>query len=229
MSTLRRLSCVFLSLVAFAVFADDPAPAGFARWEKDIAALEAKQAERPAGPGGIVFTGSSSIRLWDLQASWPGENVINRGFGGSMLPDVVHFFERLVPPLRPRAVVVYAGDNDFAKDRTAGQVVADFEALAAKMRVSLPGVPLVYIAIKPSMKRWELWAGMKQANEAISALCARDPHLHFADIAAPMLEGAAGAPAASWFAADGLHLSPMGYERWTGVVNAALREAGALR
>ena len=81
--------------------------------------------------------------------------MINNGFGGSTLPDSIHFFERLVPPYKPRAIVVYAGDNDIGKGRSAGQVTADFKTLAGLAKESLPGVPLVYIAIKPSIKRWK--------------------------------------------------------------------------
>jgi lysophospholipase L1-like esterase len=213
-----------LAAVAATAFAADPAPSGHERWEADVAALEARE----AAPGGIVFVGSSSVRLWDLAGSWPGSDMVNRGFGGSLLSDTVHFFDRLVTPLRPRAVVVYAGDNDFSRGRTTAEVVATFEALAAKRLASLPDTPLVFVAVKPSVKRWALWPEMKAANEAIAALCAKEGMLHFADIAAPMLEGAAGAPDAAWFQADGLHLSPMGYERWTAVVSAVLREAGAL-
>lgn len=225
---LPALAALAAALLPAPAAAADPAPAGPERWEKDIAAFEAEGAAQPVAPGALVFVGSSSIRLWDLKASWPGVRAVNRGFGGSLLSDTVHYYERLVAPLRPRAVVVYAGDNDFARGRSSTEVVAAFEALAAKRRASTPGAPLVFVAVKPSVKRWNLWPSMKAANEAIAVLCARDPKLHFADVAAPMLDGAEGAPDAAWFQSDGLHLSPAGYERWTEVVSAVLREAEAL-
>lgn len=226
MSAPRLLS---VALVLFASLAQAETPAGFARWEKDIAALEAKQKEQPAAPGSLLFVGSSSIRMWDLGASWPEENTVNQGFGGSMLSDTVHFFDRLVVPPRPRAVIVYAGDNDIAKGHSAEEVVADFKALVSRCEEKLSGVPLVYVAIKPSVRRWELWPEMERANEAIAAICGSKGHLHYADIATPMLAEAEGAPGAEWFLKDGLHLSPMGYARWTEIVGAALREAGVLR
>lgn len=217
------------ALVLLASFAFAETPSGPARWEKDIAALEAKQKEQPAAPGSLLFVGSSSIRMWNLGTSWPDEKVVNHGFGGSMLPDTVHFFERLVAPLAPRAVIVYAGDNDIAKDRTAEQVAADFQSLVSLCEEKLPGVPLVYIAIKPSVKRWNLWPEMARANEAIAAICEAKESLHYADIATPMLAGAEGAPDKEWFLDDGLHLSPMGYARWTEVVSEVLGKAGVLR
>src|SRR5690606_26138386 len=148
------------------------------------------------------------------------------GFGGSNLSDTVHFFDRIVAPYQPRAVIVYAGDNDVAKKRTADEVADDFQTLAGLVGKKLAGVPLVYIAIKPSIKRWSLWPEMRRAIEAIAALCASAERLHFADIAAPMLEaGETGPPAKEWFKEDGLHLSPSGYARWTAVVDEALRKA----
>jgi len=199
------------------------------RWEKAIAEIEAREAAAKPAEGGLLFVGSSSIRLWDLAASWPDENVLNHGFGGSMLSDSVHFFDRLVPSFKPRAVILYAGDNDISLKRTAEQVLADFSAFAEKMERALPGVPLVYVAIKPSVKRWELWPEMKKANEAIAAICESREHLFFANIAASMLRGAEGAPDASWFAKDGLHLSPKGYVLWTLVIAGELKAAGALK
>jgi len=214
-------------LPAFA-FADEPAKTGPERFAKDIAAFDIREAKAKSPEGAILFVGSSTIRLWDVKASWPGEKVINNGFGGSTLPDSIHFFERLVPPYKPRAIVVYAGDNDIGKGRSAEEVTADFNTLAGLAKESLPGVPLVYIAIKPSIKRWKLWPQMKAANEAIAAICEAEEDLYFADIVSPMLEAADTAPRAEWFKVDGLHLSPMGYERWTEVVNGVLREAGAV-
>ncbi len=223
------LAAFLASSAQVAHAAEGTDPPGPERWETDIAAFDEQNSAGAVPSGGIVFIGSSSIRRWDLGESWPGLDAVNRGFGGSLLTDTVHFLERIAGPLAPRALVVYAGDNDFSRGSSIGEVVASFEALAAKRRTAFPEVPLVFVAIKPSVKRWELWPAMVEANAAIAALCGEDPKLHFADIAAPMLDGAEGAPAEKWFAADGLHLSPEGYELWASVVSQALREAGAVQ
>lgn len=210
--------------------ADSPKKIDPSRYEKEIAAIETKTRAAGNPRGAILFVGSSSIRLWDLEASWPGLTVLNHGFGGSTLPDTLHYFDRLVAPFAPKAVVVYAGDNDIGSfNRTAADMASDFKTLVEKMEAGLPGVPLVFIAIKPSVKRWHLWPEMNAANEAIAAICAGREGLHFADIAAPMLRDRQGAPAPEWFVKDGLHLSPTGYERWTRVIRATLVEAGALK
>src|SRR5688572_9613094 len=97
------------------------------RWEKDIAAFEAADRISPPLKGGIVFVGSSTIRLWDVKTYFPDLTIINRGFGGSALADAVRYADRIVLPFEPRLVVVYAGDNDIAGGVTSEEVAVEFE------------------------------------------------------------------------------------------------------
>src|SRR5262245_14528035 len=87
----------FATLVAVAApaFSQEPKDADrFARWEKEITALEKKQTESRPEKGGIVFAGSSTIRLWDLSTAFP--KATNSGFGGSEIRDVTHFADRII-------------------------------------------------------------------------------------------------------------------------------------
>ena len=105
------------------------------RWEKDIAAFEASDRTNPPPKGSVLFIGSSSIRLWkSLAADFPDLKVINRGFGGSHIPDTTHFAERIIFPYEPSKIVLYAGDNDIAGGRSPEQVFADFKELVEKVR-----------------------------------------------------------------------------------------------
>lgn len=206
--------------------ADEPAPLDPAKWDADIAAFAKRDAATPAPEGALLFVGSSTIRMWDLPASWPGEKLLNNGFGGSTLPDAIHHFDRLVAAYRPRAVILYSGDNDISRGHTSARVAEDFKTFAALSQKAHPGVPVLILAVKPSVKRWQLWPAMREVNEAIQAHCAGTPGLFFVDVATPMLGPGGAMPAASWFKADGLHLSPEGYAQWTAIVSKALREAG---
>lgn len=216
---------LMLCLFAADVYAQDDKPEGPERWEKDIATFEVRDTQSPPPDGVLLFVGSSSIRMWDLKNSWPKATSLNNGFGGSTLADSIHYFDRLVAPYDPSAIMIYAGDNDVAKGLSAKETAADFKKLANLIEDKFPEVPVIYIAIKPSRKRWEMWPTMDKANKQIAKQCKKDPQLYFADIAAPMLEGAEGAPGNDWFIEDGLHLSASGYTRWTEVINASLREA----
>jgi lysophospholipase L1-like esterase len=193
-------------------------------FEDEIAAFEAADRAQPPPERPIVFVGSSSIRLWaslaDDLAPLP---VLNRGFGGSQLAHAVHFAERAVIRYRPRAVVLYAGDNDLdaRTGKTADDVAADFRAFVAKVHAAVPDARIYYLAIKPSRLRWARWPEMKRANDAIAASCAEDPRLAFLDVAAPML-ATGEPPARRLFVFDGLHLSAAGYALWTSVVKPRL-------
>lgn len=208
--------------------AADPAPIDPSKWDAEIAAFAARDAKTPPPKGALLFVGSSTIRMWDLESSWPGEKLLNNGFGGSTLPDAIHHFESLVAPYEPRAVILYSGDNDIGRERSVSQVIEDFKTFAALSRKTHPGAPVVILAIKPSVKRWSLWNRMEQANEAVKALCETTPGLFYADVATPMLGPDGGMPSATWFKADGLHLSPEGYAAWKKVIDGVLKESGAL-
>lgn len=194
----------------------------FAKWEKEISAIEKRLAENPPKPGGVFFAGSSSIRLWDLKKSFPGQDYVNVGFGGSQVRDTTHFAGRILLPHKPRAVVFYAGDNDIAAGRTADQVAADFRTFAAAVHKDLPECRVLWVAVKPSVRRWKKFDEQKSANARVREFVGKEPRTAYVDVVPDML-GADGAPRPELFAADGLHLSPAGYEIWAAKVMAALK------
>jgi lysophospholipase L1-like esterase len=190
----------------------------------EIAAFEAADREHAPPVRPIVFVGSSSIRLWKtLAEDMAPLPVINRGFGGSQLTHAIHFADRIVVHYRPRAVVLYAGDNDLDErtGKTAADVVSDFQTFASLVHSYVPDTRIYYLAIKPSRMRWARWPEMAQANAEIAALCAADPRLGFLDVATPML-ASGEPPARELFIFDGLHLSERGYALWTSVVKPRL-------
>lgn len=183
------------------------------KWDKEFAAMEAKDQKSPPPKKGIVFVGSSSIRMWDLKKSFPDRAAVNRGFGGSQLIDSVENFDRLVLPLQPRMVVLYAGDNDIAGKKTPQQVAADFAAFHKKLRAELPDTKLIFIAIKPSVARVKLLDKQREANELVRKACESDELCTFLDVEKPMLD-ASGQPRSELFLKDGLHMTEAGYKIW---------------
>ena len=193
----------------------------FDRWEDDIKRFERLTLEAQVDSGGVVFVGSSSIRKWKLDQFFPNKGYLNRGFGGSTIADSTHFSERFIEPLKPSKIVLYAGDNDINQGKSAEQVVQDFKAFVKKVQQLVPGVEVIFISIKPSLKRWELYPEMSKANASIAELCKINDQLKFADIATPMI-GNNPQPAESLFVKDQLHLSDKGYEIWTRVLQGVL-------
>jgi lysophospholipase L1-like esterase len=196
------------------------------KWEKDIAAFESQDAKSPPPKNAILFVGSSSIRLWNLKGSFPDRLTINRGFGGSELADSVRHAKRIILPHQPRIVVLYAGDNDIANGKSPKQVFADFQEFVAVVHRALPQTKIIYIGIKPSVKRWALIDKIREANRLIGQHIAeqKNDKLIFLDIERPML-GDDGKPRADVLQDDGLHLNKQGYEIWTRMLRPVIGES----
>lgn len=220
---MKTFICLFVLLFVSAptqLSADD---AAFAKWEKEIATIEAKIKSAESPQGSILFVGSSSIRLWNLKQSFPAIVTSNHGFGGSQLADSVHFFERIVAPVKPSVIVLYAGDNDIAQKKEPQVVAEDFAQFAAKVKEQLPDCrKVIYVAIKPSVKRWALADRIKTTNQLIRTSCENDDRLHFLDVWTPMLD-ANGQPRAELLVEDGLHMNSEGYEIWNKALEPLLR------
>ena len=192
------------------------------RWEKTICAMEERDRKLPPPKGEILLCGSSSARGWNVRKSFPDHKVVNRGFGGSQIHDSTQFADRIILPLEPRILLLYAGDNDIASGKSPERVCDNFKLFARTVHVALPKCRIVFIAIKPSIRRWKLVGKMRQANRLIRAVTESDDRLGYVDIDTPMI-GPDGTPRQELFAKDGLHLSPQGYELWTKLVLPFLR------
>jgi len=199
----------------------DPDPNRFAKDIESFATWDSKNAV-PAEP--ILFVGSSSIRMWRTHESFPDLPVINRGFGGSHISDVIHFAERIVLPYAPKMIVFYAGDNDVAGGKSPRRVLADYQRFVRLVHARLPRTSIVFITIKPSGRRWSLWREMDKANDLIRDFSRKDERLFFADLARPLLTSD-GTPDNGLFLKDQLHLNPKGYEVWTRALRPVMRQA----
>jgi len=201
------------------------------RWQSSLEAFAAADRLHAPRPGGVLFVGSSSIRLWDgLEQAFGGSAdaaaeapaiIIKRGFGGSRLADVADYLDRLVLPYKPRLVVVYAGDNDLAEGRSPQQVLQSFESLVEEVQRALPDTRIAYVSIKPSPLRESLMARIRETNALIHDYAAATPGLDYIDIHTPMLDPD-GRPRAELFRSDRLHLNEAGYALWKTVISEHL-------
>jgi len=220
-------SCMFLTLAiaalisanAFAQVVADPH-----RFDDAIEAFEAADQKSRPEKGKVLFLGSSSIRRWDTAVAFDGIDSINRGFGGSQTSDCIYFFDRIVRPYEPSVIVFYEGDNDIAAGKTVEQVFGNFQTFYSMVRKELPDTKIVYIPIKPSIQRAQLWPLMDLMNQLVYTRSQKSRYLYYADIATPML--ATGMPPSkSLFAEDGLHLSDKGNALWASVIRPVLEKA----
>jgi len=192
------------------------------KWEKAIATFEAADKETPPPHDGIVFVGSSSIRMWKTKAAFPDLPVINRGFGGSQMADSVRFADRIVTPYEPRVVVVFAGGNDIAAGKTPQQVFDDFKALTAKIHAKLPKTKIYYVSLFPTVARQKIDDKFRESNGLIEAYTKTNPLLGFVDTRTKMT-AEDGGPIPALLLADGLHMNDKGYAIWNEKIGPILR------
>lgn len=209
------------ALHARAQTAADPSP----RWQASLDAFADADRRQAPSAGGVLFVGSSSIRLWDgLEQAFASPSravVLKRGFGGSRMADCTALVDRLVLPYRPRLVVVYAGDNDLAEGRTPQQVLESFGGFVERVRQALPDTRIAYLSIKPSPLRAALLPAVRETNALIAGFARETPNLDFIDVFTPMLDDA-GRPRAELFRDDALHLNEAGYALWRQVITTHL-------
>ncbi len=216
---MKRWIPLLLALWPLLASALDKAPVDTPpQWEPQIAAFEAADRTQPPPQDAVLFIGSSSIEHWkSLSADFPGVAVINRGFGGSELPDSTYYADRIVAPYHPRAIVLYAGDNDIQDGHTPQQVRDAFAAFVRKVRAVDPGVPVAFVSIKPSIARRALLPQIRQANALVHSYAATQKGVTYLDVFTPML-GKDGQPQPGWFIGDGLHMNHSGYALWIGII-----------
>jgi lysophospholipase L1-like esterase len=232
---LTRIAAVCWLILGLAtpLAAQAPAPAATAApFAAEIQAFAQWDTKNATPAGGVLFVGSSTIRLWPTATAFPGLPVINRGFGGSQIVDVNRYVAETVLKYAPDIVVFYAGDNDVNEGKSAEQVRDDYRTFVQRVLVARPSTQIVFLAIKPSVARWKVWPVMKDANARIKAYsdgfntsareAGRPAALHFVDVATPMLGPGESMPAASFFVADGLHMTPAGYALWNGILSPVL-------
>jgi len=180
-------------------------------WEADIQAFEAADRRSPPPGGAVLFIGSSSTRLWKtLARDFPAHEVINRGFGGSEIEDVVRFADRIVIPYRPKLIVLQAGGNDINNGKPPERVLADFKSFVEKVRAKLPETRIVFTNLHPSPIRWAQAEKQKEANRLIREYTRSGNNLGFIELWDQFL-GPDGKPREDLFESDRLHNNAEGY------------------
>jgi lysophospholipase L1-like esterase len=187
------------------------------RWSEEIDAFEILNGESPMQEG-ILFTGSSSIRFWkDPVEDFNNDKILNRGFGGSQIIDLIENFDQIILKYHPKKIVIYSGDNDVDIGKSAEIVYGDFCTLFGMIKAELPDAEVVYIAIKPSISRWDKVLEMSKTNTMIYEFLNKQGNGTFVDIFSLMID-LDGKPIKALFVEDGLHMSEEGYQLWTKIL-----------
>lgn len=181
------------------------------QFESELRAFDSE----PVPPGATVFYGSSSIRLWDnMVQSFPGLTVVNRGFGGCTLAECVSLLPRLILPLRPATLLLYAADNDLDQGASPEHALYLFHQFIGRIRERYAALPVAFISVKPSPSRFWNIGNIRRTNTLVEAAASAYPGVAYIDVFSAMLNPGGGARP-ELFTDDGLHMNPAGYALWT--------------
>ncbi len=195
-------------------------------FRSDIDNFKRLDSLQPPPSHAIVFVGSSSFTKWtDVQNYFPGHTIINRGFGGSTLPDVIRYAKEIIFPYHPDQVVVYCGDNDLAASDTvtAKMVFSRFRKLFLLIRKKMPDENIVFVSIKPSPSRMRLMPKMEAANNSIKKYLSTQKNASFVDVYHLMLDENKR-PLSAIFLGDSLHMNAKGYAIWKQAIEPYLKK-----
>ena len=166
----------------------------------------------------IVFTGSSSIRFWlDVQERYPTHQVIQTGFGGSEMSDLLHYLDETVLRFKPSQVFVYEGDNDVNAKRSTTEIMDNTKKVVQQIQQKLPDCEIVLISAKPSIARWSLKSQYDAINKAFKAYAAEEAKISYANVWDIML-AENGEVRKDIFIQDGLHMNKEGYDLWDKII-----------
>lgn len=189
----------------------------------EVQELNKKYKNRSGKVNDVLFTGSSSIRMWtDLEKRFPNYAIMNTGFGGSKMIDLDLFLEDLVLQYQPKTIFIYEGDNDISIKLSIASIKKTTKIVLAKIRKQLPNSSIVLIAAKPSIARWNFKRKYKRLNRFYKRYAKRTENIAYANIWDSMLEG--NVLKKDIFISDGLHLNQKGYDLWEPVIAPFLKQ-----
>jgi len=217
---MKKIFIVLCVLICSNLFAQNTKPAFW----NDIQQFRKLDSVQPPPANAILFVGSSSFTRWtDVQNSFPGYTIINRGFGGSTLTDVLRYEEDVIFRYNPKQILIYCGENDIASSDTvtAKTVFNRFKTLFTEIRAVYPEVPIAYISMKPSPSRWNLREKFMSGNHLIENYLKKQKNAQFINVWKPML-GSNGKPKQELFVEDNLHMNANGYAIWQKLIQPVL-------
>jgi len=204
-----QLLFFFLLVISFPLFSQDPT-----RFKDEIQKIVEKNQNKDLEDNAIVFTGSSSIRYWtELNEQFPEVQIVNTGFGGSHMSDLLYYYDKVVVTYKPKKIFIYEGDNDLNDGESPKHILKEGKELVDKLQEALPSVQIYFISAKPSPARWHLKRKYLTFNNLLKEYASQTEDVYFIDIWDDMLTADHGLNK-QIFRSDSLHMNKEGYHIW---------------
>lgn len=193
--------------------------------ERAARELIKKRAVNPPPNDGILFIGSSILRLWTtLKTDMSPLPVFNQAFGGSRTWEVLQYTDKLVLPYQPRIIVYYCGSNDIDVGADAESIQHQFQLFAEYIATHLPKTRIYYLSIIRSPQKGDRLSVVDAANTLIEKYCYQTTNLEFIDLN-PALVDEVGEPRLELYLGDRLHFKPYAYQEFKKVIKPILMDA----
>ena len=193
-------------------------------FKQEIAVLQRRAAQKTQQNDLIVFYGSSSIRLWDLQQDFPSLNTLNLGFGGAFIHSLSNNFENLFEGLQPKAIVLYLGGNDLTLGLSASEIVAHIRVFVQRIHQKFPSTTILNVSLKPSFERQEFLEVIQQINQGMFELSMQLSYLQQVKFYEFLIDQNQQIRT-DLLLQDGLHLNSLGYQILKKQVGKALNNS----
>ena len=210
-------SCVAVALMPLFTLSSQQVTYKFTRhYNEKVVEFEAR---RDIDANTIVMLGDSHTELgkdWSARLGVP--SVVNYGIIGDNTEGVIHRLCQITPH-HPKAIFLLIGANNVTKHVTAEQVFEGCKAIIDSIRSQTPTTKLYVQSLFPINERFRRWKPLvgqtdkiPQINALLAAYC-RDKGVVYIDMFSRLKMGRTNILRKD-LTADGLHLSPLGYEVW---------------
>jgi lysophospholipase L1-like esterase len=209
---------IFCIAISSTCVAQDPL-----RFKDEITAIKQKNTQ-VSTRNPIVFTGSSSVRMWnDIESRFSAYNILNTGFGGSQMSEMFYYAEELIVDYKPKQIFIYEGDNDLGEGKSPDQILQDADKVVKYLRGRLPKrIQIAFITPKPSIRRWDLKQRYENYIRLLKQWTAKQKNVICIDVWSPMID-TNGELKRDLFVEDGLHMNAKGYDLWTQAISPYLK------
>lgn len=196
-------------------------------FRKEIDRFDSLNRTETYSSNAILFTGSSSIRLWTtLKEDMQPYESIQRGFGGARIEDLDWYYGHIFVQKKYKAIVIFCGTNNITggnEDMSADSIIYYTRKINDRIRKSYRKTPVFWVAITPVNSRIKVMDKVAEMNRRWQVEFSRRKLIYMIETTSAFL-GPDGKPRAELFINDQLHLNREGYKIWSAIIHKALDE-----